>query len=850
MVVFYTGMVLTCLNLVLWVPNPQQEAAPPNVFSEWRALQHTRALADDIGERQVSQPGVESGAQYLLQQVEQLIYMPSTREDLTIEFERQQVSGAVNFQFIGCNITNAYKNLTNVVVRVTPRKPQTRHAFLVNAHFDSTIGTAGASDCASCVAVGLEALRVLVSDPTMQLLAPVVFLFNGGEETLMQAAHGFMSTPYAADVGAFLNLESTGPYGLPIMFQHTGAWAASVYAKSAKYPRGTALSQDFFESGIIPADTDYKMFSSKHQGRLPGIDVAFVLGGSAYHTSQDITARIRPGTLQELGETTLSLIQGFTDELARRSNGSSLESKEEAAYYFDVSWAMVCYPRSMGFILHNSPLLMVLMFPGHVQMLAKGEGPTVSYGAIAFGAWNYLHAAFLTVALPALLGMGRSLLLGNPLVFFSNHWLGWLMYVPMALLGSMIPFACTSSSELTSSVLGSTVVWGILGYHATKHQLGFAVYPFLWIAHVGAAMLWTHKRSEFSKTFTLAVCSCVATLVGVTSAFTFGEHVMDKITLAGSHPGLLGCVVSDGVAGAIVGAGVLLAVGTLGPAIAVSLKPIAKPVMQALVVIAVATAVLGSVLIRPYSVEHPKRVFCQHLHVVDQNSSAVSSYWVAATTDFNPVQPLLSAEYQAQAMPLDKKMTRYLYPLSSMLQGVLMPAPPPDPDVIDRLPELTLQSRAAGTGGAARLHFHLDVVKPCWGKVNITGPPLRAWSFTDQVSQVALGSAHGGGEAGQLEGAGDGNEARGDSNEVMHIVRFAGNGGAETWDFWLDVDLGQQQQATLRIELTATYLQEAKHVREFGTQLPPWASVTGVTVYHSDWDFAVSQAAADSTDTA
>ena len=56
--------------------------------------------------------------------------------------------------------------------------------------------------------------------------------------------------------------------------------------------------QDFFDAELIPADSDYRMFSSKHYGWLPGIDVASVLDATAYHTHQDNIDRIRPGTIQ------------------------------------------------------------------------------------------------------------------------------------------------------------------------------------------------------------------------------------------------------------------------------------------------------------------------------------------------------------------------------------------------------------------------------------------------------------------------------------------------------------------------------------------------------------------------
>ena len=69
----------------------------------------------------------------------------------------------------------------------------------------------------------LETARAIIADPEKKLAAPVLFLFNGGEETLLLAAHGFMaSSKWAKQTGAFINLESTGPGGPAYLFQHTG----------------------------------------------------------------------------------------------------------------------------------------------------------------------------------------------------------------------------------------------------------------------------------------------------------------------------------------------------------------------------------------------------------------------------------------------------------------------------------------------------------------------------------------------------------------------------------------------------------------------------------------------------
>ena len=53
---------------------------------------------------------------------------------------------------------------------------------------------AGASDAASCICIILELARTIVANPAVRLHAPVLFLMNGGEETLSQASNGFFAT--------------------------------------------------------------------------------------------------------------------------------------------------------------------------------------------------------------------------------------------------------------------------------------------------------------------------------------------------------------------------------------------------------------------------------------------------------------------------------------------------------------------------------------------------------------------------------------------------------------------------------------------------------------------------------
>ena len=63
----------------------------------------------------------------------------------------EEVSGALNLMFMGTPITNAYRNLTNIILRVSPKRALAQPAVLINAHFDSAFGSPGdqSAYCAS-----------------------------------------------------------------------------------------------------------------------------------------------------------------------------------------------------------------------------------------------------------------------------------------------------------------------------------------------------------------------------------------------------------------------------------------------------------------------------------------------------------------------------------------------------------------------------------------------------------------------------------------------------------------------------------------------------------------------------
>lgn len=89
-----------------------------------------------------------------------------------------------------------------------------------------------------------------------------------------------------------------------------------MYKNVAPYPSGQVAAEELFQSGLIPSDTDFRIF--RDYGHVPGMDFAHVLNGYRYHTKYDHIDYISPGALQRTGTNILALVRiiASSDELA------------------------------------------------------------------------------------------------------------------------------------------------------------------------------------------------------------------------------------------------------------------------------------------------------------------------------------------------------------------------------------------------------------------------------------------------------------------------------------------------------------------------------------------------------
>ena len=320
------------------------DLALPTLFTAeagFRAREHVGRLVA-MGVKVVGSEQAETAAPaYILETLFRV--RDEAHGDVAVEVGVQRPSGSFNTDFLG-GISAAYENVTNIVCRISSRHAggATSDALLINAHFDTAIGSPGASDDLSHVGVMLETARALAGGQ-VSLPRAVILLFNGAEEFNWLGAHGVITSSvplelhavhattvggggrdgeppassssvelvpntWAPTVRGLVNLEAIGSTGRALLTRTTpgAGWMTAAYKRSVRHPRGNAIADDIFRAKIFPGDTDLRAL--RDFGSIEGMDIIFVENGYGYHTASDAFERIQAPDLARMGGQLVGLL--------------------------------------------------------------------------------------------------------------------------------------------------------------------------------------------------------------------------------------------------------------------------------------------------------------------------------------------------------------------------------------------------------------------------------------------------------------------------------------------------------------------------------------------------------------
>ncbi|SPP74188.1 endoplasmic reticulum metallopeptidase 1-like [Drosophila guanche] len=414
----------------------KEESLRPGEFVSERA-QRWLYKYDRIGPKVVGSVANEvTTVAFILDEVESIrTEMRSNLYDL--ETDVQAPAGA----YMHWKMVNMYQGVQNVVVKLSTKSSNSTAYLLVNSHFDSKPSSPGAGDDGTMVVVMLEVLRQMAISET-PFEHPIVFLFNGAEENPLEASHGFITQhKWAANCKALINLEVAGSGGRDLLFQSgpNNPWLMKYYNQNAKHPFATTMAEEIFQSGILPSDTDFRIF--REYGQVPGLDIAQISNGYVYHTKFDNFEAVPGDSLQNAGENALALVRAF-------ANASEMHNPEEHSeghsVFFDfLGLFFVYYTETTGIILNCVIAVFSLVLVG-VSLWRMARFSEVTAGQISL--WFAIILGLHVVGF--LLSLGLPLLMGvlfdagdRSLTYFSNNWLVIGLYICPAMIGQVLPLS-------------------------------------------------------------------------------------------------------------------------------------------------------------------------------------------------------------------------------------------------------------------------------------------------------------------------------------------------------------------------------------------------------------------------
>ncbi|TCN52697.1 Zn-dependent M28 family amino/carboxypeptidase [Rhodococcus sp. SMB37] len=349
-------------------PTPLGTDAPADVFSAGRAATHIEAVSAEP--RVLGTPAHSAAREYLVGELEALGW-------------RTSVKSGVGWYSPSDGATQRGARVHNIVALYPGTDPT--GTVVLAAHYDTVRGSPGAADDGIGIGTVLEAARAITTGPAPR--NDVMVLMTDGEEDGLLGSHMFTQTR-SPSLGptVVLNHEARGNAGVPVTFRITDPNGALIEALAhAPGASADSLTQLGFE--LLPNDTDFKYFAD---AGFHAYDTAIAGGSAYYHSPLDTPDRLSQESLQQMGDTTLTVARELVE-----SDLTTLDSGGEEVVTA-AAWGLIHYPRWLEIALTS--LFVVGVGWLVVARIRRGDATywnvatatgisAVTVGIAAFAAW-------------------------------------------------------------------------------------------------------------------------------------------------------------------------------------------------------------------------------------------------------------------------------------------------------------------------------------------------------------------------------------------------------------------------------------------------------------------------------
>ncbi|KAH0628316.1 hypothetical protein JD844_009273 [Phrynosoma platyrhinos] len=274
-------------------------------------------------------------------------------------------------------------------------------------------------------------------------------------------------------------------------------WLVQAYISAAKHPFGCVVAQEVFQSGIIPAETDFRIY--RDFGNVPGIDLAFIENGYIYHTKYDTADRILTDSIQRAGDNILGVLKylATSDKLAR-----SHEYRHGNVVFFDVFGMFVlAYPARVGAIMNYVITALAVLYLGKKMLQPRKRA--VSYAKELAIACVLTVLSWLAILLGVLIVAVFISLIGRSLSWYTHFYVSVFLYGTAALaklifihtLAKTFYYKHTNEQFLAEIFFDVPVVfWSISLALFTYLGVSSAFVSAIWVAFPLLTKLMTYKE--------------------------------------------------------------------------------------------------------------------------------------------------------------------------------------------------------------------------------------------------------------------------------------------------------------------------------------------------------------------